>query len=189
VPNFFSAFTSEVFRPLVTLLIPGMIGISTWFVALLWAFPSIRLLVGRNHTESSLVVLVAMIFAGMVFEDFGSRWEEWLDRRADKATDGEHAKTWFMYLRSAFVSDPIGRRYVRSVVLRLKFELGIAFSMISAIGGLVWLIWLGMAFKPSLLLFLVAIVFVTWGLSEATATHQVLAQTRAELLKEIRVVR
>jgi hypothetical protein len=29
MPNFLSAFTSEVFRPLVTLLIPGAITIST----------------------------------------------------------------------------------------------------------------------------------------------------------------
>ena len=47
MPNFFSAFTSEVFRPLVTLLNPGAIAISTWFVGLVWQF----------HTLSSFAVI------------------------------------------------------------------------------------------------------------------------------------
>ena len=56
MPNFFSAFTSEVFRPLVTLLIPGAIAISTWFVGLLWQFPELRSLVYGNHAEAGLVL-------------------------------------------------------------------------------------------------------------------------------------
>src|SRR6266446_2005851 len=60
--NLFSAFTSEVFRPLATILIPGAIGISTWVIALMWRFEELKTLVTNNHTEASLVMLLAMIF-------------------------------------------------------------------------------------------------------------------------------
>jgi hypothetical protein len=139
MPNFFSALTSEVFRPIATLLIPGAIGISTWFIALLWHFPDPRRRVTDNHAESSLVILLAMIFAGLVLEDFGARWETWLDNRADSCTEKLHSHQWYDYLRTAFRADPIGRRYLRGLVLRLKFELGIAFAMASAALGMVWL--------------------------------------------------
>lgn len=137
MPNFFSAFTNDVFRPLATLLIPGAIGVCTWFIALIWQFPAMNDLVKRNHGESGFVLLLATIFAGMVLEDFGARWEVQLDRWADARTDNEHSKNWWKYLQTAFKSDPIGRRYARTLVLRLKFELGTGFAMVSAGLGLI----------------------------------------------------
>jgi hypothetical protein len=79
MPNFFSAFTSEVFRPLVTLLTPGAIAISTWFVSLLWCFQDLRTLVYNNHAEVGLVLVLAMTFVGLVLEDMGARVETWMD--------------------------------------------------------------------------------------------------------------
>jgi hypothetical protein len=129
MPNFFSAFTSEVFRPLVTLIIPGAVGISTWFVALLWSFPSLRSLVYQNHAEVGLVLLLAMTFAGLFFEDMGAHVETRLDKWRN-SQNGRHVDNWYTYLRTCFKADPIGRRYVRTLVLRLKFELGIAGAMV-----------------------------------------------------------
>lgn len=106
--NFFSAFTNDVFRPLATLLIPGAIGVSTWFIALIWHFPKLRELVAQYHSDTVLILLLATIFAGMVFEDFGARWEVQLDGGADNRTDGEHTKNWWKHLRTAFKSDPVG---------------------------------------------------------------------------------
>jgi hypothetical protein len=48
------------------------------------------------------------------------------------------------YLRSVIKDSPVGRRYLGSLVFRLKFELGIAFSMLSAALGLLWLLYLGL---------------------------------------------
>jgi hypothetical protein len=188
MPNFFSAFTSEVFRPIVTLIIPGAIGISTWFVALLLDFPDVKDLVSRNHTESSLVLLLAMIFAGLVLEDAGARWEKLLDDRADKRTGRAHTTQWFEYLRTAYSAEPVGRRYLRTLVLRLKFELGTAFAMVSAGAGAVRLGFLGMSWGPVAIVELLCLCFVIWGLWEASKTHQVLSETRTELLKGIKVI-
>jgi hypothetical protein len=105
MPNFFSAFTNEVFWPLATLLIPGSIGICSWFIALLWRFPSLNDLVSKNHGDSEFILLLATIFVGMVLEDFGARWEDRLDYWADGRTNGLHSKNWCAYLRTAFKSD------------------------------------------------------------------------------------
>jgi len=188
MPNFFSAFSSDVFRPLATLLIPGAIGVTTWFVALLWRFPSLRSLVSGNHTETGFALFLAMVFAGMVFEDFGARWEVVLDRWADRRTSGKHTANWNAYLQIAFKSDPIGRRYARALVMRLKFELGIVFAMISAGLGLIWLAVLGLNCLGVLCLAILLLSFAAWGLVEASATHKVLSQTREALLGSIRVV-
>jgi hypothetical protein len=188
MPNFFSAFTTEVFRPIVTLLIPGAIGISTWLIALVWHFTALRRLVSDNHTESAFIILLAMIFGGLVFEDFGARWEVWLDKRADLRSDGLHSRQWFEYLRNAYRSEPIGRRYLRTLVLRLKFELGVAFAMASAGLGLICLAFMGLAYRVASLCELVCVLFIVWGLIEACQTHKVLGRIRAELLDEIRIV-
>jgi hypothetical protein len=106
MPNFFSAFSSDVFRPLATLLLPGAIGITAWAVAILWKFPSIRSLVSANHTETGFVFFLAVVFAGMVFEDFGARLEARFDRWADRRSNGQHTNNWNAYLQIAFKSDP-----------------------------------------------------------------------------------
>jgi hypothetical protein len=188
MPNFFSAFTNDVFRPLATLFIPGAIGVSTWFIALLWHYPALNALVGRNHADSGIVVLLAAIFAGMVLEDFGARWEVRLDRWADARTGNEHTKNWWIYLQTAFKSDPIGRRYARTLVLRLKFELGTAFAMISTGLGLIWLAVLGLTFSAVVWLELICLALTVWGLAEAKETHKVLSKTRAALLQGIHVI-
>lgn len=187
MPNFFSAFTSEVFRPLVTLLIPGAIAISTWFIALLWHFEGLRDLVYKNHGETGLVLLLAMICAGLVLEDIGAHVETFLDKRKDKA-DGKHSDNWNKYLRTAFKADPIGRRYIRALVLRLKFELGTAFAALNAGFGLVWLSYLGLGFRIVFVCGLLCALFAALLLIEACSTHQALADNRANLLGDIRII-
>ena len=187
MPNFFSAFTTDVFRPIATILIPGAIAISTWFIGLVWHFGAIRDLTS-NHTEVSLVLLLAMIFGGMVVEDLGSTYEGKLDDIAKNATNGKHGEEWDQYLRLVFRDSPVGRRYLGTLVLRLKFELGIAFSMLSAALGLLWLLYLGLSQMTFVWTDLICVGFIVWGLSEARKTHDLLAKTRHNLLKSIDVV-
>jgi len=187
--NFFSAFQSEVFRPLVTLIIPGAIALSSWLVGLFWHYPKLLALVSQNHSETGWILVLTTICAGTVLEEFGTHLESTFDERADKKTNGQHMANWYAYLRSAFLSDPIGRRYVRSVVLRLKFQFGVFFGSISAALGILWLFYLGMPCRLGLVLLLISLAFGCWALLESISTHELLAENRAELLKEIRVVR
>jgi hypothetical protein len=188
MPNFFSAFTTDVFRPLATLLIPGAVGVSTWFIALVWQFPSLRDIVTRNHTETGFALLFATVFAGMVFEDLGARYEILLDWWADRRTSNEHTSNWWKYLQTAFKSEPIGRRYARTLVLRLKFELGVACAMISALLGIIWLAALGLSCSSVAACAFACLLFAAWGFAEARETHKVLSKTRAKILEHINIV-
>jgi hypothetical protein len=187
MPNFFSAFTSEVFRPRVTLLIPGAIAISTWFIGLLWHFKTLQSLVYKNYTEVGFLLLLATIFAGLVLEDMGARVESWLDSRKDEK-DGKHLGNWYAYLRTCFKADPIGRRYIRTLVLRLKFEFGVGFAMVSAGVGLLWFWGIGLSGKVVFVNEVLCLVFSAWGLREGFTTHDTLAKNRANLLADIRTV-
>jgi hypothetical protein len=141
-------------------------------------------LVSANHTESSFVILLAMIFAGLVFEDAGSHWETRLDDRADKVNK-DHLRHWHEYLRTCFKSDPIGRLYARALVLKLKFELGVAFAMTSAAAGIVLLAISGLNWRIILGTELVCVLFLRWGLYEASHTHALLGRIRAQLLEGV----
>jgi hypothetical protein len=68
-----AVFQSEVFRPIVTLVVPGFFAISTFAIG------------GGSE---------------------------------------RHREDGFDYLRLAFDEEPVGQRYIRTLVLRLKFELG-----------------------------------------------------------------
>ncbi len=161
---------------------------STWFIALIWRFPILRGMVTRNHTETGFALLFVTIFAGMVFEDFGARYECLLDRWADGRTSNEHTNNWWKYLQTAFKSEPIGKRYARTLVLRLKFELGVACGMISAGLGIIWLALLGLGCGAVAVSALICLLFAAWGLAEAKETHKVLSKTRAKILEHVEVV-
>jgi hypothetical protein len=129
------------------------------------------------------VLLLAMIFGAWSLRTVGSTYEAQLDDIAKEATHGKHEEEWDHYLRLVFKDSPVGRRYLGSLVLRLKFELGIAFSMLSAALGLLWLLYLGLNGMTFAWTALLCVGFIVWGLSEAGKTHDLLAKTRRNLLK------
>jgi hypothetical protein len=186
--NFLSAFQSEVFRPLVTLLIPGALATSSWAMVLVWKFPALQVLISRNHTETAWVLFLIITAAGIIIEDWGARVESALDRRANKRTGGKHYENWYAYLRTAFIADPVGRGYTRSLVMRLKFELGVLFGSLLAGAGIGALLLLGMNRGAGIVLIFLSLGLSAWELKEVTDTHSVLATNRAELLKDIRII-
>jgi len=178
----FSAFGAAVFYPLVSLVLPGLTAISTWFVYLM-GWPGFCGLVGRNHTESAFVLMLLAIFTGTVIDDLGMRLESsWLDQRREARTQGLHSKEWWAYLRKPFDLEPSGRRHLRKLVARLKFELGVPIGFVMAAPAL-WFNPLLDHRRALLVTALVAVVgaYLCW---EASATHEVLGELRHELLKE-----
>lgn len=187
--NLFSAFQQDVFRPIVTLLIPGGLTASSWLVGILWTYPKLKDLMGRNATESALIITLIMIALGLVCEDIGAQIEASLDRRADASNSGRFQQTWNAYLRTAFVADPVGRRYIRTLVLRLKFELGCFVALIPALGGVIWLCFIALSCTTAIVLIALGVGFAMYFKSEAASTHSLLADTREEMTRTIHVIR
>jgi hypothetical protein len=178
----FSAFSAAVFYPLVSLVMPGLTAISCWYM-LLAAQPPFRSLVGRNHTETAFLLMLLSIFVGTVIDDLGTRLESaWLDRARNTRTRGVHREEWWAYLRKPFDVEPSGRRHLRKLVARLKFELGVPIGVTVTVPG----VWLNASVPAStaIVATIGGVVLVTYLLLEAKATHNVLGELRHELLKD-----
>ena len=179
----FSAFGSAVFFPLVSLVLPGLTAISSWFV-LLMGSADFQEMVKQNHTETAFVLMLISIFVGIVIDDLGMRIESlWLDRQRDSRTKGLHFEEWWAYLCKPFEIEPSGRRHLRNLVARLKFELGVPVAFVLAVPG----IWLNDAIRYWLAVLITAIAacLFVYLLIEAAATHDALGALRHELLKEV----
>lgn len=178
----FSSLTATIFYPLVSVAFPGLSAISAWFV-LFAQRPPLRELVQKNHTETAFVLMLIALFTGTVIDDLGMRIERGLlDAGRERRTGGMHGKEWWEYLRKPFPTEPSGRRHLRRMVARLKFELGVPVGLVITAPAL----WLNPVLSgpwavlvTSLVLCLSAYLFI-----EAAATHDVLGRLRHELLKE-----
>lgn len=178
----FSAFTATVFYPLVALVLPGLTAISAWFMYLVRR-PTLKELVSRNHTETAFVLMLLAIFAGTVIDDLGMRIEStWLDPKRQRRTSGRHTEEWWGYLRKPFSIEPSGRRHLRRLVARLKFELGVPVGFATTVPAL----WLNADITWHWFLVMVMLGFSLsmYLLFEASATHEALGQLRHELLKD-----
>lgn len=199
--DFFSAFGSEFFRPLVTLMLPGAVAVLPGFVAVFLSVDAFRRFAEHNHAEIIGGFLLVCVFAGLVIEDWGSRLENYIDKvHAARDTgklawreallpcnhsSGDSEGEWYAYLRLAFDTEPVGHRYLRTLVLRLKFELGCCIGCFFAISP-VWFWPTTYMLRAAITLFLLmASAYFCW---EASATVRLLERLRHELLKGIKVV-
>jgi hypothetical protein len=176
-----ATFHSEVFRPIVTLVIPGFFGCSTISICLLERYKNLQWLIDRYPGAATIIFLLIVLTVGLVLEEFGARLELHFDKQLSKCAEFEnHFEEWFDYLRLAFEREPVGHRYLRTLVLRLKFELGMTIATIPfAIGAL---------FLPASILWRLCLIAGSALLGrylffEAKRGDKVLSELRRELLK------
>ena len=186
-----SAFGSDVLRPLVSLVVPGSIAVAPGMAALLWANPWLRCAVMSNRNEFTAALVLLVLFAGLLCEDLGSHLEFLfdclLDNPSGKAAEARvkdaHGQNWYEYLRIAYRIEPIGHHYMRTLVIRLKFELGSCAAFVFATLG-IW--WMPTTYGNRVLSSILPLVLVAVSCVEAKLTHELLSNLRAELLKGIR---
>jgi hypothetical protein len=178
-----STFKAEVFRPVAVLVIPGAIASFPYFMLATKYFPDLA------HYRDTFVIpyyaisLLLVIAVGLLLEDIGSLieaefWDKWLE------TEYEVAVIWQKYLASHFDQEKVGQRYIRSVLLRLQFELGCSLAFVPFLLGFAWLnaafplvSWCSYAL---LAVFVIAIgAYLLW---ESYRGARVLARTRRLIL-------
>lgn len=183
--NLFSAFQTEVFRPIVTLMIPGAIAGAPWLIGLTWQYPNFLSRLERDSALSAVVIALATVAIGMICENLGSHIETRFDGRLKE----ELKATWNAYLRTAFIADPVGRRYARTLVLRLKFELGVLVALSISLLGIIYLAAIAMPKDRAAIFAAFSLIIIRYLIWEAGETHKLLHDTRVELMKSIRVIR
>jgi hypothetical protein len=182
VKELFASLTATVFNPLVSLVLPGLTAVSAWFV-LFAQRPPLEVLISRNHTETAFILMLLTIFVGTVIDDLGMRIESlWLDAGRERRTHGSHSEEWWAYLRKPFSTEPSGRRHLRRLVARLKFELCVPVGATVTVPA----VWLNpeLSITWAAGITLLAACISVYLLAEAIATHDVLGKLRHELLKE-----
>jgi hypothetical protein len=179
--DFFAAFGSEVFRPLVTLLIPGSLAVLPYILYLIDRYRSIAAFVEHNPITSVCTLIAAALFIGMILEDLGTHIEDGWDSRLGEP----HYSDWVKYLRLAFKTEPVGHRYLRNLVLRLKFELSAYISLLIAIPGIFAVADSILGFVRTTVTCTMISLLASWLRHEAYCTHVVLSHLRSQLLQGI----
>ena len=176
-----AAFQSEVFHPIATLVVPGFFAISTAAVAVWQRFPIIAKWAEQHSGVATTTAILIVLTCGLVSEDLGARLEQFFDQRLKHEAGYEkHYEEWFKYLRIAFDKEPVGHRYLKTLVLRLKFELGMTIASVPfAIGALC----LQAPCRWRIGIFCFAIIAFAFFWLEAKSSNKALSELRRELLK------
>ena len=149
-------------------------------VAIIWTLAPLRAFVQANHGETIGAIIALGIFCGLVLEDIGARIEDRLFRKRFRDDKEARARDWYDYLRLAHNVEPVGFRYIGTLVLRLKFELGCCSATPFAVFG-VWFwptTYSWRAFTSGIMLALGVYLYI-----EARASVGTLPDVRREMLK------
>lgn len=137
-------FKREVFRPFATLMVPGVIALLPYAIQLLYTYPGVQTFAQANAGASLVIGIIFALAAGLIIEDAGANievaWDNKLDKKkADVRKAGEHTDVWRRYLALTFKDDPVGQSYLRTILIRLKFELGMVVAIPVSWAGFLWL--------------------------------------------------
>jgi hypothetical protein len=101
-------------------------------------FPDLAAYRDGHEVPYYAITFLVVLAVGLLLEDIGSVieanvWDALLE------SEYEIEAIWAKYLILAFDKEPIGQRYLRTVLLRLKFELGCAVAFLAFLIGMAWL--------------------------------------------------
>jgi len=178
--DFFSAFSSDFFWPLATLLLPGMLALTPGGIALLWLVVPVRGFVQSNHAETGIIIGVLATFSGLVLEDIGARLELWIFNVLINSTKEDSWNDWYLYLKAEKDFALPAHKYIHTMLLRLKFELGCVAAAPFALTG----IWFWPVSSGSRIIATVVLtLFSTYLFYEAHDGVQTLAEIRAKVFR------
>src|SRR6185369_14307149 len=128
-----TALTTEIFKPLMTVVLPGAVSISTAMIAIFLRYGRLREIAESHRVETAIVIGLITLIMGEIIEDLGSRVEYRLDKVLQQQKDNQGAlkfpsfeAEWDKYLLFDCErgKEPVAIRYMRTLLLRMKFELG-----------------------------------------------------------------
>jgi hypothetical protein len=132
-----SPLKPDTIRPFATLVIPGTAATAPYIAALAHQSPAVEAFAKNHEVIFGTLCFLVVVAAGFVLEDVGSRIEKRVWLRLQR--DPNEERIWWEYIRTAFIHEPVGQRYLRTIVLRMKFELSFGLSLIPMWLGLLWL--------------------------------------------------
>lgn len=130
-----SALKTEILRPLTTLIIPGALAVSP-YVVLLWIHhPALARFADSHPTLAGTLLVLLTLAAGHLLEDAGSALERRWDARRERENPGQREARWLPYLQLRIPEDRVGQRYLRTLLVRMKFELLLFWALLAFLPG------------------------------------------------------
>ncbi len=181
-----ATFKNEVYRPVVTIVIPGLVALTPYVYLLFASQPPLYAFAMKQTVFTGLVGVLAVIAVGFLLEDLGSLIESRVWEPLQKNRE-ELMEEWYEYLRLSFTTEPVGQKYISRVVMRMKFELSFSLSLVFCGVGSIWLKYrlaTGISVVAILVMFGVA-AYLLW---ESFNSSKMLRKIRHELLKGVKAV-
>lgn len=185
-----SSLGLSIDRVVIQLIIPGLVASFPFIIIFMNNFPFEKNLLLTNVSLLIPFVTVIALISGIILENAGSIIEvHCYDRRNEKKFKDYH-ETWNKFLILDYKGkEPSGHRYLRNILLRMKFELSFAFAMFPMATGLIILdsqhILIGSCILKIILFILLPIGIAFYLLlKEAYDSSKVLAKTRQLLVNK-----
>ena len=182
-----SVLKNELFRPTVTLIIPGGIATAPYLSLCFHYFPCTKKFASSNTWLFAIVILLVSVAIGLILEDIGSRIEACFDEKlARQKKYTRHVGEWKKYWRLSFKEESVGHRYLRSIIIRLKFEMNMIASLPFLFFGFLWLSILKVLTATQMFVIgVIVAALLSYMTFEAWAGVKLLSDIRRELLKGV----
>lgn len=184
-----SLFKLDFNKVLIQLITPGLVAIFPYIILYLRFDYNTKFYCFENISILITAITILSLVAGLLIENIGSIVEVLCFDTEHKKKDAKFEDSWERYLQLTFEHEPLGQEYLRTVLLRMKFELSIGVALISMSIGLIWLDKVHPIFDTpatsAAILFLLPFslsYYITFW--EAKSSSEVLAKTREILVKK-----
>lgn len=184
---------NEIFRPLTTTVVPGVVAVTPYVFLVLATVPGAHGFRTENPEASAVLIGTAVLAAGLIIEDVGSviefRFCEALLKRNLKRKDPlvDLDAQWNRYLRLRVQDELVGQRFLRTLLLRLKFELSMAPALVASLVGLWWIqvLLAPLGWRETTVVSILGVSLIAYLLYEAYRSVETLRETREEIIAAI----
>lgn len=119
------AASNEVFRPLVSIAVPGGIALAPYVIVAEHYITDIATF-WHDHDAAFTAIIIGLVLAvGLMLEDVGALIEIGFDSLLEWKKKNQF-ENWQKYLKLRTKDEYIAQRYIRTLVTRLKFEMSMA---------------------------------------------------------------
>jgi hypothetical protein len=181
---------NEIFRPLTTTVVPGVVAVTPYVFLLLATVPGAHGFRTENPEATAVLIGTAVLAAGLIIEDVGSfiefRFCEALLKRKlkKKAPPVDLDAQWNRYLRLKVQDELVGQRFLRTLLVRLKFELSMAPALAISLIGLwrIQALFSPLGCREATAVSILGLFLIGYLLYEAYRSVETLWETREEII-------
>lgn len=128
----------DVNRIILELFVPGIFSVLPFFILFINKVSSVNKYFSNSDGMATLALFILSITVGLILEDIGSNIEVYILDCINLKKFPNHKIEWDRYLELNIAknSNLIAQRYLRTILLRMKFELSFGVSLLIMSRGL-----------------------------------------------------